>query len=91
MTERVYRVRRTRAKDRGYYTEYVGTLAQLKETFGYELFVGKQYEREKGNKRINMYPGSVRSLVTNLNNAANNAAADGYSGVLFELIEEVKE
>lgn len=47
------------------------------------LETGKAYSQEKGAKKINLYPTTVKSLITNLNNALNNAAANGWSNVSY--------
>lgn len=57
-----------------------GTLAELVQSFSYTLEVGKSYERERGNAKINMNPKNIEALVKNIDNAKNNAAANGYSG-----------
>jgi hypothetical protein len=62
----------------------IGTLPELVQAYGYSLEVGQSWEYEKGNKKINRNPKSIKSLLTNLYNAKNNAAADGYSGSYFE-------
>jgi hypothetical protein len=67
--------------------EVKGTLDYLiNGYFGYTLECGKSYERERGNKKINCNPKSAKSLVTNLNNAVNNSAANGYSQTSYELV-----
>ncbi len=67
--------------------EVKGTLDYLiNDYFGYTLECGKSYERERGNKKINCNPKSAKSLITNLNNAVNNSAANGYSQTSYELI-----
>jgi hypothetical protein len=67
--------------------EVKGTLDYLiNDYFGYTLECGKSYERERGNKKINCNPKSAKSLVTNLNNAVNNSAANGYSQTSYELV-----
>ena len=65
-----------------------GTLSELIEYFGYTLECGKCYEHERGNKKINVEPKTIKSLVTNLNNAANNAAANGVSNKSYDLVKE---
>jgi hypothetical protein len=60
-----------------------GTLAELIEYYGYTLETGKSYERERGNRKINLNPKSIESLVQNLNNAKDNAAANGSSNERF--------
>ena len=73
---------------RGQAREVTGTLAYLTEYFGYTLETGKSWEHERGNKKINLHPRTAASLVTNLNNATNNAAVNGCSGIYYELKTE---
>jgi hypothetical protein len=60
-----------------------GTLAELIEYYGYTLETGKSYEHERGNRKINLNPKNIESLVQNLNNAKSNAAANGQSNERF--------
>ena len=60
-----------------------GTLEELVKYFGYTLEKGKSYEHEKGNKKINLQPKSFNALLTNINNAENNAAANGWSSTSY--------
>lgn len=60
-----------------------GTLAELIEYYSYTLETGKSYEHERGNRKINLNPKSIESLVQNLNNAKSNAAANGQSSERF--------
>ena len=71
--------------------EYVqeGTLEELIEAYSYTLEVGQSYEWEKGNKKINRNPKSIKALVSNLQKAKDNAAANGYSGCSFSYEELV--
>lgn len=62
-----------------------GTLAELIQSYSYTLEVGKSYERERGNAKINLNPKTIDQLVRNLNNAKNNSAANGYSGVHYSV------
>ena len=71
--------------------EQVGTLPELVQAYSYTLEVGQSWQHEKGNKKINRNPKSIKTLVSNLYNAKNNAAADGYSGCYFEQVEMTKE
>lgn len=59
------------------------TLAEAIEYYGYTLEKGASWQHEKGNKKINRAPKTIQSLITNLNNAENNAAANGYSGASY--------
>lgn len=64
-----------------------GTLEELIDYYRYTLETGHSYQHEKGNKKINLKPRTVADLVKNLNNAVNNAAANGYSGISFTFKE----
>ena len=68
-----------------------GTVKELTEYYSYTLECGKSWEHEKGNRKINKEPKSIKSLITNVNNAMNNSAGNGYSGRWLELIREVDE
>lgn len=67
--------------------EVTGTLSYLISYFKYTLETGKSYQLEKGNKKIDIKPKTIKSLIKNLNNARSNAAANGYSEVSFYLKE----
>lgn len=67
--------------------ETSGTLAQLIQYFGYTLECGRSWQYEKGNKKINTEPKTIKSLITNLNNAVNNSAKNGYANEWFEIKE----
>lgn len=54
------------------------TIAEAVDYYGYTLEVGASWAHEKGNKKINRNPTTLNSLLTNLNNASNNAARNGY-------------
>lgn len=47
------------------------------EYYSYTLECGCSYEYEKGNKKINRHPKTIRSLISNLNNSSNNSARNG--------------
>jgi mannosyltransferase OCH1-like enzyme len=59
------------------------TLEEAHEYFNYTLEKGASWSHEKGNKKINLKPKTIKSLISNLNNAVNNAAANGYAGVTY--------
>ena len=65
------------------------TLEEAIKHYGYTLSTGKSYEHEKGNKKI-IAPKTMKSLMTNLENAANNAAVNGYGGVSYTYEEVVQ-
>ena len=73
---------------RGRVTEVSRTLEEFIQYFAYTLEVGQSWQHEKGNKKINRRPKTIKSLISNLNNAVNNAAANGYSDTWYELKEE---
>lgn len=74
-------------KKNGKESKQTGTLAELIDNYSYELETGQSYEREKGNKKINVNPKNIKALVDNLSKAVDNAAANGYSGVSFSYKE----
>lgn len=53
--------------------------------YAYTLEKGASWSHEKGNAKINRNPKTAKSLITNLNNSENNAAANGYSNISYEL------
>lgn len=62
------------------YTSRPLTLAEAIEYYSYNLEVGASWSHERGNKKINKSPKTINSLITNLTNAGNNAARNGYGG-----------
>lgn len=72
--------------------EITGTLDYLiNNYFGYTLECGRSWMHEKGKSKIptNDKIKSGKSLVKALNNAENNKARNGYSGIWYELKEAV--
>jgi hypothetical protein len=65
-----------------------GTLGELIKKCAYTLECGASYSYEKGRSKINCQPKTIKSLITNLNNAVNNSAANGYAGVTYTLVEQ---
>lgn len=63
------------------------TLAEAIAYYKYTLETGKSYEHERGNTKINLSPKTMKSLMTNLINADNNAAANGYAGSWYTFVE----
>jgi hypothetical protein len=53
------------------------TVAEAVEYYSYTLEVGASWAYEKGNKKVNRNPTTIKALITNLNNASNNAARNG--------------
>ena len=74
-------------RDRGSNLKFTGTIEELVNgVFGYTLDCGRSYQHEKGNSKINTNPKSAASLITNLNKAVNNSAANGYAGKRYFLM-----
>ena len=53
------------------------TIAEAVKYYGYTLECGESWQHEKGNKKINRNPKTIKSLITNLNKASNNSARNG--------------
>lgn len=62
------------------------TLDEAIQYFSYTLECGALYEHEKGNKKINLAPKTIHSLLYNLNNASANSSQCGY-GDAYTAIE----
>lgn len=89
---KTYTIREDRWSYRGVRShEYSGTLEELTNIFSYTLEVGRSWERERGNKKISIHPKTAESLVKNLNNAVNNAAANGCASKSYWLVNVVSE
>ena len=80
---KTYVIRNTRSRTGNSTLTRPMTIAEAVEYYGYTLRVGASWEREKGNKKINCNPKTIASLITNLNNAVDNAAANGYAGETY--------
>ena len=63
------------------------TLQEAVKYFAYTLSAGASYAHEKGNKKINCEPKTIKSLISNLNNVVNNSAANGYAGITYSAAE----
>lgn len=59
------------------YTSRPLTVEEAVRYYSYTLSCGAGYQHERGNKKINCQPKTIKSLITNLNNASNNSAANG--------------
>ena len=55
-----------------------GTVKQLVEWYQSTLENGKEYEHQRGCKKISLNPRNLEGLVNNLNKALDNIAANGY-------------
>ena len=65
-----------------------GTVEEITKACSYTLSCGASYSHEKGNRKINQNPKTITSLISNLNNAVNNSAANGYAGVTYAMAAE---
>jgi hypothetical protein len=74
-----------KSERRGRVSETSGTIEELVKYFSYTLEVGESWQHEKGNKKINRNPKSIKSLISNLNNAKTNSAANGCSDTYYSL------
>lgn len=84
---KTYTVKSCRYRENATPIFHTGTLEYLiNNVFGYTLEVGASYAHEKGNKKINRNPKTGTSLVTNLNNAVSNSAANGCASKYYELV-----
>jgi len=68
---------------KGRETLHTATLTELIQYHAYTLEVGASWQHEKGNKKININPKTINSLIQNLNNATNNAAQNGFSSTNY--------
>ncbi len=63
------------------------TLEEAIAYYGYTLNCGNIRQGIKGNKKVNLSPRTIGSLITNLNNAAynifNNCCSDSYTAREF--------
>ena len=71
----------------------VDTLEKLIQYHSYTLETGKSYEDENGNSKIKSPSQikSITSLVSNINKAVNNSAANGYSSTSYSIGEVTDE
>jgi hypothetical protein len=72
---------------RGSTKEVTDTLEGHIGYFGYTLECGQSWENERGNSKININPKTAKSLVSNLNKAKSNSAANGNPDTYYKLKE----
>ena len=53
------------------------TIDEAVKYYSYTLEVGASWQHERGNKKINRNPTTIKSLIANLNKASSNSAANG--------------
>lgn len=72
-----YVITRTRSLWGRSYTSRPMTVSEAVKYYSYTLEVGASWQHERGNKKINRNPTTIKSLIANLNKASNNSAANG--------------
>lgn len=72
---------------RGRETEYTGTVAELTKKFRYTLECGESWEREKGCKKVNTEPKTIKGLLTALSNAVYNTQGSCFNPDRYRLKE----
>jgi len=70
-----YTVKRTR---RNRTSETAGTIDELTRYFSYVLLTGHSW-----NNKVNKTPKTIKSLILNLNKAADSSSANGCSDVVY--------
>ena len=65
------------------------TLAEAVDYYRYTLSSGKSYQHERGNKKVNTAPTTIKGLIAALNNAAYNCSAGDQHYTYQEAVEEV--
>ncbi len=79
---KTYTVVKTKVRT-GSTLQFTGTIPELVKNFSYTLECGASWQHEKGNKKINTNPKTIKSLINNLNAAVDNSAANGYAGIVY--------
>lgn len=72
MEEKIYTIKIRRKNNTTPFSCISGTLDYLVKYFKQSLIYGKSYEILKGNKKININPKTINSLIINLNNCEKN-------------------
>lgn len=85
-----YIITKTRGFNGKVYTSEPLILEEAINNYEYTLEAGASYQHEKGNKKINLHPKTISSLITNLNNSSRNRASNGYGDyyVAEEFVQE---
>ena len=74
---------------RGRETEFTGTLEYLvNDVFGYTLECGASWSHERGCKKVNRNPKTIRALIMALDNAVHNTQGSNYDPDWYELKED---
>lgn len=65
-----------------------GTLAELIEYFGYTLEKGASWQWERGCKKVNRNPKSIKGLMTALENSVWNTQGSCYNRNAYILLDD---
>ena len=71
--------------------ETTGTITELVEYFSYTLKSGASYNGQKGCKKVNTEPKTIKSLITALQNAVYNTQGSCYNQDSYDYTEVVSE
>ena len=63
---------------RGRKTEVTGTIEELTEYFSYTLECGASWQNERGCRKVNKNPKTIKSLINAVNNAFDNTQSACY-------------
>ena len=72
-TPKIYTIEKSKYRMGGArtYTQ-TGTIAELVQAYSYTLEVGQSWAHEAGNKKVNLNPKGIKTLVKALNTAGDN-------------------
>lgn len=68
-------------------TEFTGTLEELTQMFSYTLEKGYAWQNQRGCKKVNKQPKTIKALLTALANAVYNTQGSCYEQDYYELKE----
>lgn len=72
---------------RGRETEYTGTVEELVKVFSYTLECGHSWERERGCKKVNPNPTTIKGLLRALDNSVYNTQGSCFNPDSYYLKE----
>ena len=73
---------------RGTDKEVTGTLSELIQYFSYTLECGASWSYQKGCKKVNTEPKSIKGLITALSNAVYNTQGSCYNQDYYRIKED---
>lgn len=89
-SEKRYVITKINSRNGSRYESFPLTLAEAIEYYSYTLECGACYSHERGNKKINKNPTTIKSLISNLDKASSNSASNG-CGFYYSAVEFVEE